>query len=1157
MAIRIVFPSASQLSGFLVDAELSFSDGSAITGTADIFTGLDGMSVPNSSHPVNFMKIGNKLVFEATDNTHGRELWVTDGTAAGTHFLVDINTVSPTDTHDSTDRASSWQFSQQSVFDFQAPAIFNGFAYFKADDGVTGLELWKTNGTAAGTTLVANINPGANGSSPGLLTPSGGLLYFIATTTANGVELWKTDGTNTDIVADLVTGNGNSNPDNLTDFNGTLYFTAADESFGPLHLWKTTGGAPTQISGADFASQLTPLGNLLLFNKADNDHGAELWKYDGTTAQMVKNIGTLPTGSNPLPDFGSNPQNLTVFNGFVYFWAQDDTHGYEVWRSDGSEIGTTLFADINTTSPNESSGPGSPFVISGNKLYFLANDGHTGQELWVTDGVDGTAAHTHIVKDIVGGANISSFAGNAFPHMTDVDGTLYFTINDNTANGLYSLYKTDGTTANTVPVAEHVYFSGNSVNPFDFLSTGVVVDLNGEEAEGIDFTAVGFIENGPAVAIADATATLTGSGDITGATITITNVKANDVLSIAGALPAGISNGGFNAATGVLTLSGTASLAAYETAIKQIRFSNTSENPDATARTITVVTTDTDGATNDPPPVASVGVTAVNDAPVNSVPGAQAAIQNINKAIAGLAVSDVDAGSLTTTLSVLHGTLTVSSIDATGVFGSGTASVTLTGTLAQINATLSANNNVTYKSDPSFFGSDTLTVLSNDAGNTGSGGAQSDSDAVTILVLAPPAITSNGGGDTATVNVLERTAAVTTVVATDPDSPSLTFSIVGGDDSGKFQINASTGALSFITAPDFDVRNDADHNNSYVVQVRVSDGVLTDDQTLSVQVTDNPNVKSTLHWVKSVDSGAHPAGWVPAGRGDFNADGMTDLAWFNAATGNLDIWKLTDGGWAGSSNAGSHPLGYQPIGLGDFNNDGTDDVIWYNPITRDVDLWKISNGQWAGSVNVGTHPAGFTPTLIGDFNGDGAGADILWHNPTTNAVDIWKIDGLGQWAGSVNLGTHPAGFTPALAGDFNGDGTSDVLWYNPTTGQADIWKIDNNGQWAGSVAAGTHPLGWQPLGAADFNRDGTSDVAWYNRATNNVDVWLINNGQLLESANVGSHPGAGPDSPVARGGIAQPVVAIGVGDFDHNGVNDIMWHNTGNGHIENWMLDYS
>ena len=324
---------------------------------------------------------------------------------------------------------------------------------------------------------------------------------------------------------------------------------------------------------------------------------------------------------------------------------------------------------------------------------------------------------------------------------------------------------------------------------------------------------------------------------------------------------------------------------------------------------------------------------------------------------------------------------------------------------------------------------------------------------------------------------------------------------------------------------------------------------------------------STVFWVDSNHVGPHPGGWLPAGNGDFNADGTADLAWFNAATGDLEIWKISNGQWAGSSDVGSHPAGYQPVLFGDYNHDGTNDVLWFNPTTGDVDLWKISNGHWAGSVDIGLHPTGWTAALTGDFNGDGT-SDITWYNPATNAIEIWKISN-GQWAGSVDVGSHPAGYLPVLAGDFNGDGTSDIAWYNPTTGDIDIWKM-SNGQWAGSVDVGPHPAGWQPLGAADFNGDGTADIAWYNPATNNIDIWLIQNGQWFGSVNIGSHPGHAPGAAplpgagsagVPGGGVLAPVppppgsvVAIGVGDFDHNGVADIMWRDTSPNAIEIWRL---
>jgi len=199
--------------------------------------------------------------------------------------------------------------------------------------------------------------------------------------------------------------------------------------------------------------------------------------------------------------------------------------------------------------------------------------------------------------------------------------------------------------------------------------------------------------------------------------------------------------------------------------------------------------------------------------------------------------------------------------------------------------------------------------------------------------------------------------------------------------------------------------------------------------------------------------------------------------------------------------------------------------------------------------------------LTGDFNGDGT-SDIAWYNAATNDIDIWKISN-GQWAGSVDVGSHPAGYLPMLAGDFNGDGTSDIAWYNPTTHDLDIW-LTKNGQWACSIDAGSHPTGWQPLGATDFTLDGTSDIAWYNPTNNDIDVWMVKDGQWASSFDIGQHPGSAPGSfPLPGGGSTvgppgvQPVIAVGVGDFDHNVVGDIMWRDTGTQHIDNWLLGYS
>lgn len=108
-----------------------------------------------------------------------------------------------------------------------------------------------------------------------------------------------------------------------------------------------------------------------------------------------------------------------------------------------------------------------------------------------------------------------------------------------------------------------------------------------------------------------------------------------------------------------------------------------------------------------------------------------------------------------------------------------------------------------------------------------------------------PVITSGGGGANATVSAAENQRTVLAVVAQDADGAAITYSIVGGADAALFTINAQTGALEFITAPDFELPTDADFNGIYDVTVRASDGTLFDDQAISVTVTnvaDNPPV---------------------------------------------------------------------------------------------------------------------------------------------------------------------------------------------------------------------------------------------------------------------------------------------------------------------------
>ncbi|HEX8332163.1 MAG TPA: choice-of-anchor D domain-containing protein, partial [Segetibacter sp.] len=157
-----------------------------------------------------------------------------------------------------------------------------------------------------------------------------------------------------------------------------------------------------------------------------------------------------------------------------------------------------------------------------------------------------------------------------------------------------------------------------------------------------------------------------------------------------------------------------------------------------------------------------------------------------------------------------------------------------------INSTTGALSFITAPDfeNPTDFGRDNIYVVTVKASDAT--GSDEQSIAVSIRnVNEAPSITSNGGGSTSTVSVPENTTAVTTVTATDADAgTTMKYSKSGGADSSKFTIDSLSGALRFTTAPDFENPTDADRNNTYFVVVRARDGTNTDDQTMTVTVTD-------------------------------------------------------------------------------------------------------------------------------------------------------------------------------------------------------------------------------------------------------------------------------------------------------------------------------
>jgi ELWxxDGT repeat protein len=323
---------------------------------------------------------------DLTRELFGLELWKTDGTIEGTMMVKDI-------------RPGAESSEPMEL------TVVQGTLFFTAETSVEGRELWKTDGTEAGTVMVKNINPIENVSlldypNPGSLTVFGGSLYFVANDGpgGHGTELWKSDGTaaGTMMVKDIFPGANpasipfSADPRFLTLFNGKLYFTAFDD-VGHNGLWASDGTANGTMFVKEVVSAiaLTPSNDALYYLDSSPTGQRRLWKSNGTAmgTVLVKDIEVLP--------------RLAVFNGAVYFAANDGTRGYELWKSNGTEAGTMLVKDIN---PGAGGSGIARFAVFRGALYFGADDGAHGVELWKSDG---TEAGTAMVKDVCTG-NCSS-----------------------------------------------------------------------------------------------------------------------------------------------------------------------------------------------------------------------------------------------------------------------------------------------------------------------------------------------------------------------------------------------------------------------------------------------------------------------------------------------------------------------------------------------------------------------------------------------------------------------------------------------------------------------------------------------------------------------------------------------------------------------------
>jgi len=443
----------------------------------------DAPPMPPFSSPRSFVALGDQVLFHASDPADGFELWASDGTAEGTRLLADLcpgacdsdftplwaeggrlvwtalGGVWSTDgTSEGTVRLPGVEPSAEAADSVLGELLGPPRLVYPGPGSdparLTDRALWVTDGTPAGTRPFFQLGSPSRDPLPG--AGLGGSLLFVHETSSTGAELWVTDGTagGTRLLADILPGDGSSSPRQIASLgSGLVLFEATGPTAG-RELWRSDGTA----AGTRRVADLNPGSgstNVLFPPIVDGDRAfflAEPLPSDGSSLQLWVTDGTgggtraLSAFASPEP-FGDRQdlirsergraERIQVIESRLYFVADDGFSGLELWTSDGTLLGTRRVADLCpgpcASDPRLALGhvPGS--------VLFTADDG-SGRRPWVTDG---TAAGTRPLVTSCSGP----CPGSAFGFRSDGQRVFFVAVDD--PGSQRQLWVTDGTSSGT------------------------------------------------------------------------------------------------------------------------------------------------------------------------------------------------------------------------------------------------------------------------------------------------------------------------------------------------------------------------------------------------------------------------------------------------------------------------------------------------------------------------------------------------------------------------------------------------------------------------------------------------------------------------------------------------------------------------------------
>ncbi|UBF29711.1 FG-GAP-like repeat-containing protein [Kovacikia minuta CCNUW1] len=731
----------------------------------------------------------------------------------------------------------------------------------------------------------------------------------------------------------------------------------------------------------------------------------------------------------------------------------------------------------------------------------------------------------------------------------------------------------------------------------------------------ISGTPLSYTENNPAILLdPTATATDSDSTDFDTGKLTVNfsaNGTADDRLAIRnqgsstgqisvsgntvsyGSSQIGTFTGGTDGTTPlVITLNASATPTAVSALLQNLTYTNVSENPSTSPRTVQLVLTDGDGGTSTAA-TKTINVTAVDDTEYVVTNTNDAGDGSLRQAVLN---ANVDPGTETIHFALPTGTQTISLLSAlptlsdsanilntTGAIGltikadtAGAFSIFKVGAGQTVNfdqLTLSngingiLNAGTTSISNSFLIGN--TNGISNGSGGTitsirdssivGNTGAGINNTAGTIASISNNTISDNTTGGIVNVNGTINTIIANTIsgnqdgIANVSNGLSTTINVLsnntisGNSRYGIFNQSALTTISNNTIAgnADFGIANAGTITNLFN-NLLVGNG----NNTLVNVTNQKQNFAGTF-----AQAGVDPVLKDNGGATKTHALLANSIAINKGVNSNL-IQDITDLNGNGNTTelipfdqrgqgfkrilGGNVDLGaVEYVPQPDYNSDGNIDLLWHNTSTGANVIWALNGTSYSTAFNLPVPKGNWQFEGTADFTGDGK-ADILWRNGTTGANVIWQLNGTGYSTAFALPTLKDTNWQIVGTADFTGDGKTDILWRNGTTGANVLWQMDGisySTAFALPVVKGSN---WTIEAAADLTGDNKADLLWYNNATGESLIWQMNGTEYT--------------APIRVSGAGSGLMPETVADFTGDGVADILLRKRSTGENIVWQL---